>query len=325
MIYRHSCRCYKGALLCEMERQAHFAARPGLLYPWGGSMSLKWMVAEQINRYFLYNRRTAIHKFAPPGSHTLVEGWQKEELQRRLCRRMQGFFAAHPEVFAGWDITAERIDGLVRTYDDLVRNSPLTENKGGSTWNDAIWLYCVAALMQPEQIVESGTWKGFSAWLLRQACPGAAIDTFDIEHTYLRHREPDVNYHCCDWQIKRVQAAGPRSLCFFDDHVSHAQRIVEAYERGFRTLIVDDNYSVVSLYMTGVPPIPSVEMLVNDDLEAGQELQWLRNGKRKRFQIKATDLEPARSLIQHYLPFPELGEINRRGLHSGMALVTLKP
>ena len=56
---------------------------------------------------------------------------------------------------------------------------PLAENKGGSGLNDSLWLFLVARLLDPVLLVESGTWRGQSAWLFRQACPAAEIVTFD--------------------------------------------------------------------------------------------------------------------------------------------------
>ena len=47
-----------------------------------------------------------------------------------------------------------------------------------------VWL--TAKELKPKLIVESGTYKGQSAWLLKEACPNAKIISFD---TYTKYRE----------------------------------------------------------------------------------------------------------------------------------------
>ena len=111
---------------------------------------------------------------------------------------------------------------------------PLADNKGGSGLNDSLWLYCLARLLAPALIVESGTWRGQSAWLFRQAAPDAPVITFDVAvPAEGRCTTPGVTYCLEDWS--RHSFAGPlpaRTLAFFDDHLSHARRLVEAAARG---------------------------------------------------------------------------------------------
>ena len=54
-------------------------------------------------------------------------------------------------------------------------------------------------------------------------------------------------------------------MCFFDDHVSHVQRINEANQLGIKHIIFDDNYSLEQINVDGWPPIPTVDMCFDDE------------------------------------------------------------
>ena len=219
--------------------------------------------------------------------------------------------------------------GTARLLDDFLAvyaARPLADNTGGSGLNDSLWLYCIARLVAPSLIVESGTWRGQSAWLFRQAAPQAAIHSFDLERPAGPfHETPGVHYHLCDW-TERAIAPSPRgpSLLFFDDHVSHARRLGEAAGRGFSLALFDDNFPAEQLHATGAPPVPSLAMLCEADPDAaGGIIEWQRNGKIYRYHDTAERRAAARDLVDELLVLPELAPVTRHAPGSRMTMVRL--
>ena len=111
-------------------------------------------------------------------------------------------------------------------------------------------------------------------------------------------------------------------MVFFDDHVSHAQRIREAHARGYRILLLDDNVPAKALYATGVPPVPTVDMLFDSRLTPGETIDWHYRGRDLRFQCRAADWE-VRSLVRQYVRVPSLSEASYYRPHVGLSLVRL--
>jgi len=112
-------------------------------------------------------------------------------------------------------------------------------------------------------------------------------------------------------------------LIFFDDHISHVQRLREAHDRGFRCALFDDNFPAHQLYATGGPPVPTLAMLFDSDLQPGTEVCWTRNGKAYSYVYDGADMATARGLVRHMAPLPDLAALSRHSLGSGLTLVQL--
>ncbi|WP_143596343.1 hypothetical protein [Tistlia consotensis] len=222
--------------------------------------------------------------------------------------------------------TAARATEATADFFPLYRGRPIRNNKGGGLINDSLCLYLVARLLQPATIVESGSYQGHSAWLLRQACPAAEIVTFDVRPEQLRHREPDIDYRAGDWSEAALPAFDPaRTLVWFDDHISHARRLVEARRRGFRHALFDDNFDAYSLYATGGAPVPTLAMTIDRGLADGEEIVWMRHGKTYRYRVDGAACSAARAAIEAYHPLPDLSPITRYSPASGMTYARIAP
>ena len=214
---------------------------------------------------------------------------------------------------------------LIRRFLLLYDRRPVQDNSGGSGFNDSLALYIIASLAAPGLIVESGVHKGHATWVLRQACPAAAIYAFDIDFSRLACRDPDAQYSLCDWSEAAIGPVDPAdSLAFFDDHVNQCRRVREAYDAGFRLLVFDDNFPADQLYATGVPPVPTLAMLYDVDLMPGTELRWLRRGKPRTYTYATEDTYGAAALIERAVMLPDLAPITRHPLQSGLTVVRLK-
>ena len=233
---------------------------------------------------------------------------------------------APPLAEAGLATGEPGLRDLIRRFLPLYDGRPVQDNAGGSGFNDSLALYIIASLAAPGLIVESGVHKGHATWVLRQACPDAAIHAFDIDFSRLACRDPDARYSRCDWSAVTIGPVDPAaSLAVFDDHVNQCRRVREAYDGGFRLLVFDDNFPADQLYATGVPPVPTLAMLYDADLVPGTELRWLRRGKPRTYTYTTEDTYGAAGLIDHAVTLPDLAPTTRYPLQSGLTVVRLKP
>ena len=284
---------------------------------------LKWAAYRFLNRHVLPRWGFVLRKSGADGDNFAVSEAQRLALVRALAAALEPFLAGPAaKLLAPGD--GPRLERLIAEFIALFAGRPVRDNAGGAGFNSSLCLFLTARLLQPQAIVDSGTFQGHSAWLFRRACPGAVIHSFDIEHDNLIRREADIRYHLGDWSTVALPDVQPaRALACFDDHVSHARRLREAQARGFRLLILDDNLPAHALHATGDPPAPTLAMLFDERLQAGDEIAWVRRGRAHRLRLAAEDLA-ARDLVERWAPFPDLGPVSRYSPNAGLALVRLK-
>ncbi|NBC34293.1 MAG: hypothetical protein GVY13_16575 [Alphaproteobacteria bacterium] len=245
-------------------------------------------------------------------------------LRERVVARLSEALAGFGPPFDG-AMTA-RIPDLVAGFDALYARRPVRETKGGSGYNDSLTLSVLAGLLQPALIVESGVFRGHTTWLFRQACPHAALFCFDPAPEYRIWSAEGARYFGEDWSAVPVplpEGGAGQALAFFDDHVSQARRVREAWERGFRLLLFDDNFPAEHLYATGVPPVPTLAMLQDGSLTDGTEIVWRRNGRERRYTYSEADTDGAAALLDRVLVLPDLAPLTRHPPQSNLTLVRL--
>ena len=221
---------------------------------------------------------------------------------------------------------AAALEPAVQEFQDLYDRRPLTSNKGGMQFNDSLCLYLVARILAPAFVLESGSFQGHSAWLLRQALPHADILSCDIDLGQLRHRAEGVTFHEGDWVGAVLPKIDPRrSLAWFDDHTDHCRRLAEAQARGFRHVLLDDNFPAENLYATGGPPVPTLAMALDPELTDGEELVWRRRGKTYCYRFETKDTLDVAARIEKLVVLPDVTAITRYNPPSGMTYVRLKP
>jgi hypothetical protein len=254
----------------------------------------------------------------------LVSPALRAKLGMRLAQALTPALAAILDRVPG-DL-AEPVAVAVADFQALYPMRPIQANKGGMQFNDSLCLYLVARLLGPAFVLESGSFQGHSAWLLRQALPRARIVSCDIDHGQLRYRAAGVEFHEADWTALAAPTVDPaRALAWFDDHIDHCRRLAEAQARGFRHVLLDDNFPAENLYATGGPPIPTLAMALDPDLADGQELVWRRRGKTYRYRFEKSHTLQAADRIEKLVALPDLTAITRYNPPSGMTYVRLKP
>jgi hypothetical protein len=197
---------------------------------------------------------------------------------------------------------AEIFDATAATEDFYAKwiRAPFRAQQGGSRFNNLLWLYLIAKSYQPSLIVDSGTYQGASAWALAMGAPQAAVLSFDISLGHLRERAKGVIYTEKDWG--EYDLAGldlRRFLCYFDDHIDQARRLIEASDRGCNLAIFDDDYPVTSYYAMAPGPsvLPKIEFVIDPDLSDGQRLEWQTRTGRHAFIVDRSYLDAARARI----------------------------
>ena len=229
-----------------------------------------------------------------------------------------GFYAA------ALGVSHEAVRPAAGEFFRLYPERPIPDNSGGSGFADCFWLYTAARLLDPRLIVENGVYRGQTTWLLRQACPQARLHAIDVDLGSLRFRDPSIHYHQGDWtEVSLADVDPDRALVFFDDHVNQARRLREAHHRGFRTLLFDDDLEAETLHATGLPPVPTIAMVLDDRLEPGERIEWLRHGRPRHYVVEPADTVGTRGLIQSRHVTPDLTPIVRQRPQGGLTLVRL--
>ena len=203
----------------------------------------------------------------------------------------------------------EQIRSYVAEFRQIYLNCPITHNSGGANFTTALNIYMIARCLSPKLIVECGVFKGASSYFLNAGSPKAQQYSFDPNIEQIVYRTPGVNYANHDWMHSNVRSEAPGTgLCYFDDHQNQATRIIQAHERGFRHLIMDDAWPL-EVPGSGWPPTPSIEMILDNWLNVGESVRWIEGTK--MWTYTQTDesyrlIEQARAVIKVAYDLPSL-------------------
>ncbi|MCK4761353.1 MAG: hypothetical protein KAW12_04075 [Candidatus Aminicenantes bacterium] len=206
-----------------------------------------------------------------------------------------------------FDLSREKIENFTRDFIEVFPKRPVEDNTGGGGLAPNYWLFLTARILEPGLIVESGTWRGQTSWLLRQACPTAEIHSFDINLKRLEHKDDTIFYHEQDWmRWDIVNKNHEKGLVFFDDHINQAKRVREAYERGFKRLVFDDNVPADQVDRVGIPPFPTISMIFDKELKEGDTISWRLKDRvyTYTYTYSSKDTYSAKELIKNYFVFP---------------------
>lgn len=250
-----------------------------------------------------------------PVSSYMVDQDHKDQLIRELAVVADGFRAG------GYlpTFTNSTSEDIVKEFFITYTSRELTDNTHGSGFHNAFWLYYISRILDPELIVESGIWKGHTTWLLSQACPKADKYGFDISLNKLEYPDLDVQFFEQDWQSYSFPSFDPdKALIFFDCHVNHAQRLIEAKAKGFKHIIFDDNPPIHKIF-SHVPGIPTAAMLNSGEGIDKTEISWVWNNKTYNEPIDPEEAQQAKKLIKAHHTLPDVGGITRYG---GFAFLT---
>jgi len=188
----------------------------------------------------------------------------------------------------------------ITTFYSAYLSAPFRDQSGGSRFNNLVWLYLIAKVAAPSVIVDSGTYRGASAWAFSLGCPDAAIFSFDIDLSRLALRAPGVQYLEHDWTKADWRGVDlSQALIYFDDHLDQAKRLIEAAEHGIGLAVFDDDFPLTSFASMAHDgsALPKIEFLLDDELLRASEISWIDRGVRRVIPVQRDYWERARGLI----------------------------
>ena len=220
-----------------------------------------------------------------------------------------------------WPLTLE-LDtrAAVARFYEAYLGSPFRDQAGGSRFNNLLWLHLLARASQPSVVIDSGTYRGASAWAFASAVPGCPVLSFDLDLGPLLLRTPGVTYLQHDWTKHDFEGHDlSRAVAYFDDHVSQGLRLVQAADRGVERVVFDDDFPITSFAAMAHDgaALPKIEFLLDGSLADVSELTWISRGRelrwpldhglmaRLRRRIVATERLPNTSLVTgvHQTPY----------------------
>ena len=185
---------------------------------------------------------------------------------------------------------------LVSEFYKAYLQSPFRETGGGSRFNNLLWLALIARAYKPDIVIDSGTFRGASAWALKFGAPEAKVLSFDIDLSQLLRRESDVEYLERDWTTFDLPPC--KILAYFDDHLDQVRRLLEARQRAVDLAIFDDDEPPRLAAMTHqVEAYPKIEFIFNNAVRKERELVWKTRGKTLRWTVDVAYLDRGREAI----------------------------
>jgi hypothetical protein len=209
--------------------------------------------------------------------------------------------------------TVELVTGFYNHY----LQSPFRQVGGGSQFNNLLWLYLLTKSLQPTLVVDSGTFRGASAWAFALAAENVPVVSCDIDLSRLVLRAPGVEYIQRDWiTIDLSVYDNTRALCYFDDHVDQVRRLTESSDRGIKLLIFDDDDPITSCGAAMAleeRAFPKIEFALDTSLSSVPQLEYISRGVAMSWKVPHDYLSQARSLISATTRLPNTSLIT--GIH----------
>ena len=239
----------------------------------------------------------------------LEPGKQRDAIFHRVASAAGGWLQS--QSIAPWRQSFD-VEREVRGFFNDYLASPFRESNGGSRIGNLLWLDLIAKAFAPDVMVDSGTFKGASAWALARGNPGARLFSFDIDMSHLLLRVPGATYIESDWADRGTghDISGGNTLCYFDDHVDQCRRVREAAARGVCVAVLDDDYDVSQFppMAHGGFSLPKLSFCFDDTLEDGEVIAWREGGRRYEWAVPKTELDAVRAMVEQYQRLPDIAQ-----------------
>ena len=203
-------------------------------------------------------------------------------------------------------------EGDVRDFLSVCETNPALGAARTTAGGSLIWLFVIARALSPRVVVESGVFKGASLYTLHNACPESSVHAFDIDLSSLLYAHSAIHYHEGDWSEAYPTASGPTDLCYFDDHINNCLRVREAYDHGFRHLIIDDSPEIGELHKWRFPGVPTLQMVHEETLAPGEWVEWTWKDRRLRYTYSEADTHGVKDLLDLVVELPSLSSLTGR-------------
>ena len=130
----------------------------------------------------------------------------------------------------------------LKKFSKIFKDRPIKNNKGGMRFEHMFATYFILKKVRPPVVIESGVFKGQSTWLIEKTLPKSKIISIDIDLKQRKYISKNAKYSNLDFKYHDFSNLPSNSLVFFDDHVSHMERIQQAKFFNIKNIILEDNY-----------------------------------------------------------------------------------
>lgn len=221
--------------------------------------------------------------------------------EQRMVNALAAAFDAWREQTTIWPLArdADTEAAVARFYADYLE-SPFRDQGGGSRFNNLLWLHLIARASRPSVIVDSGTYRGASAWAFATALPGCPIYSFDVDLSSLARRVAGVTYVEQDWALHDLGGHDlANSLAYFDDHIDQGRRLREAADRGIARLVFDDDFPVTSFALMAHDgaALPKIAFILDEALDGIDAVTWIHRSREHRWPVDQTLMRGLRARI----------------------------
>ncbi len=126
-------------------------------------------------------------------------------------------------------------------FKQVLNDHPIQIPWGGAfSTTEAFWTYFLVKSLQPDVVIESGSYEGYSLYYLLKAAPQAEAYSFDPYNA--PKKVGDFQYRAYDWTEYDFGRPLTDAFVFFDDHIHQGKRLKQAKERGVRHVLFHDNF-----------------------------------------------------------------------------------
>lgn len=162
-------------------------------------------------------------------------------------------------------------------YEDYLPSIPpdLTPQRGSNSITGLLCNWLILKILNPHAYTESGVFIGGSLRLADFALPNAQKFAYDISLRHLRYRPSHIHFVESEWS-DNLPALNLNQInfAFFDDHIDPVRRIKEAKAAGIGWLLFDDCPKIARLYRYRYPAVPSISMIMDQNIQDGAEFHW---------------------------------------------------
>ncbi|RQW62315.1 hypothetical protein [Vibrio viridaestus] len=208
----------------------------------------------------------------------------------------------------GIDIDSKFCLPLIEYYDSIFRKGEVSNLNGGMGYNNGLIFFILVSYFSPKSVIESGVWRGYTTLLLDGSTPSdCQLYCFDINLRNTEYRSTKAKYFESDINNIDNILFENFDFAFFDDHVSHYDRLCFCLKNNIKVVIMDDDVSIEQVHSDGWPPIPTAAM-VFDYERIPHRFQWQTNGKCAEADIRNLEVKKIKDNYTH-VRFPSLYQL----------------
>ena len=148
------------------------------------------------------------------------------------------YFIKNPPKWEKQELLSE-----LNIFREIYKKRPIKTNHHGMMFPHMFATYFILKKFNPSFVIESGVYKGQSTWLIESTLPNCDLLSIDIDLTKRQYISKKANYSNKDFKLHDFSSIPKNTLVFFDDHVSHYERLQQAKFFNIKSIILEDNYS----------------------------------------------------------------------------------